>query len=323
MLFWGCWWHWMVRLASVACDEPAMGCMCACCCCQRSAWLKPSPLHSSLGLYHSFPSAPSPCSCHADPTVALLCTDLLESSRFDPELVKWLLDRGAGVAVPPPPHSSLCGGSGMSIRSSGMHSGCGCGMLSGELAPCTPPSSSTASCSFSSGRGELPATAVALRKLAKELHVSRQLSKLHVAACAEQERWLLRRAADCLTLLLAAGATPVGATSNAALAAAAAALEPADWEAVRQVASKPPEWTPRNHSRLFPAAYCRTAQEVLKLALRGFTVPTAASCQPSGSEEQRHSQQQQQQELQQRCTFFLDGNVVQCIIQQLAPCSQR
>ncbi len=205
-----------------------------------------------------------------------------------------------------------------------MHSGSGGGMHSGELAPSTPPSSSsTASCSFSSGRGELPATAVALRKLAKELHVSRQLSKLHVAACAEQERWLLRRAADCLTLLLAAGATPVGATSNAALAAAAAALEPADWEAVRQVASKPPEWTPRNHSRLFPAAYCRTAQEVLKLALRGFTVPTAASCQPSGSEEQRHSQQQQRQELQQRCTFFLDGNVVQCIIQQLAPCSQR
>lgn len=171
--------------------------------------------------------------------------------------------------------------------------------------------------------------------------MSRQLSKLHAAAGAEQERWLLRRASDCLALLIAAGAMPAGTTSNASLAAAAAALEPADWEAVRQAASKPPQWTPSNHRQLFPASYHRAAQEVLKVALRGFTVPTAACYQHSGSEEGRTptgggssmatdgggqraspTRQQPSQQQRQHRTFYLDGHIVQCIVKHLAPCSQ-
>lgn len=240
----------------------------------------------------------------ADPTAALLCTGLLESSRFDPELVKWLLDRGTGVAVPPLSIPSSCSGD-------------------GGLAPGTPGGGGGESRS----RGPLPATAVLLRKLQKELHVSRQLSKLHVAAGAEQERWLLRRAADCLTLLLAAGAAPIGAPGpgSAALAVAVAALEPLDWEAVCQAASAPPCWTPANHLRLFPTVFHREAQEVLRVALHGFTVPAAGSqlsrrdgsacgsCGGSGTPE--HPEQQQH-------TFFLDGHVVLCIIKHLAPCSQ-
>lgn len=260
---------------------------------------------------------PLPSHCAADPTVALLCTGLLESSRFDPELVKWLLDRGAGVAVPPA--SSICcsGGGSDGGSSSGSAS-----LSSRALAPGTPCGSSDGLSPSPGRQAALPATAVLLRKLAKELHVSRQLSKLHVAACAEQERWLLRRASDCLTLLLAAGATPVGTSGSAPLAAAAAALEPADWEAVKPAASKPPQWTPRNHSKLFPAAYRRSAQEVLKVALRGFTIPTAAACQLGGSEAQRSGEQQQPQPQGRRRTYYLDGHIIQCIVKQLAPCSQ-
>ena len=173
--------------------------------------------HACHGLSQTRPLSSTPPT--ADPTAALLCTSLLESSRFEPELVKWLLDRGAGVAVPP-----------LSIP--GSSSG------DGALAPGTPDGGDGGG-GGSGSQGPLPATAVLLRKLQRELHVSRQLSKLHAAAGAEQERWLLRRAADCLTLLLAAGAAPVDAPGpgSSAAAAAAAVLEPADWEAVRQAAS--------------------------------------------------------------------------------------
>lgn len=237
-----------------------------------------------------------PAPLAADCGAALLSTSLLEGSRFDPALLKWLLDRGADAAVSAWQPESASG-------------------PDGGAAP--------------------PATAVLLRKLRRELHASRQLSKLHVAVTGAQEAWLLRRAADCLTLLLAAGAPPVGAPDpSGALAAAAAALEPADFAAVQAAASQPPQWSPRQH-RLFPRAFHRAAREVLLVARRGFTIAAAApvdgapagGCGAGDSEGAGggllvpHEAQPQQQE-QQLVTYWLDAGVVENIVRQLAPCRQ-
>lgn len=104
-----------------------------------------------------------------DCTAPLLATNLLEVTRFDPELVAWLLDRGAVVAPAAPPSST--GSSGGTGTGSG-----GSGGVAGPEA--------------------LPATALLLRKLARELQVSRQLSKLHAGDRSSKAPSLLRRAAD-------------------------------------------------------------------------------------------------------------------------------
>ena len=170
------------------------------------------------------------------------------------------------------------------------------------------------------------ATAVLLRKLRRELHASRQLSKLHVlAASGGQEAWLLRRAADCLTRLLAAGAPP--ATPDDA-----AGFAPADWAAVAAAATRPITWAPATQ-RLFPRPFRRAARELLLVARRGFTVPvgdggsssgcgssTSTSCSEStesdggGSAGSPHSPR--------LACYWLDGGVVEVLIRQLARAGQ-
>ncbi len=265
----------------------------------------------------------------ADCTAALLRTDLLERSRFDPFLVGWLLDRGADPAAPLP-HS--CAGQ-----------------------PCT-----RALACRAAGRGPCvsrcrcpptPAVGLLLQKLQGELHVSRRLSKLHAAAGSGQEAWLLRRAADCLQRLLAAGAAPAGAPDpSGSVAAAVSAMQPGDWAAVRGAAMQPPEWTPERH-QLFPKPFREAGKQVLLVARRGFCLPTSpeagsvrthnsrgsrlrssvrwgssnaapenapgdASCSTDASASKAelllHAPQHGP-------AWWLDGGIVLCIIKQLAP----
>ena len=244
----------------------------------------------------------TPACCPADCTAALLCTDLLESSRFDPTLLRWLLDRGAGVAATP-----LLRASGDSHRCLQCQAGSAC-------SPNEQRSDNTSSCSCLPA---MPATALLLQKLQRELHASRQLSKLHVAAGSGQEQWLLQRAGDSLTLLLAAGAPPVGDSDpTGALAAAVAGMQPADWAAVRPQASCPPPWSPATH-HLFPRPFRRAARQVLLVGRRGFHIagPPGGS---GGGASGRASRQQQQQ----YAPLWLDGNMVYSIVRQLAPCRQ-
>lgn len=165
----------------------------------------------------------------------------------------------------------------------------------------------------------MPAVGLLLHKLQRELCVSRQLSKLHAAAGSGQESWLLRRAADCLQRLLAAGAAPAGAPDpSGTVAAAASAMQPRDWAAVRAAAMQPPEWSIEQHS-LFPQPFREAAREVLLVAQRGFSLPTIPrtdsprrrACTDAGGLLQRAPSPGPPQ--------WLDGGIVLCIIKQLAP----
>lgn len=217
---------------------------------------------------------PLPTPCSAEPTAALLRTCLLEASRFDQALVHWLLNRGTDVAAPLQCHSSNT----------------------------TPPDSCA----------PLPATAIVLRKLRRELHVQHMLGDLGVAGCSTQHASLLQQAAGTLTALLAAGAPPVGAPDpSGAMAAAAAAMQPADWAAVQQAASEPPRWSVQRHG-LFPRAFRRTAREVLLVARRGFAV----QCGDGGADPAAQGHQQSW------TTFYLDPGIVLCIVKHLTPCCQ-
>lgn len=196
--------------------------------------------------------------------------------------------------------------------------------------------------SSSADSGAGPAVAVLLRKLRRELHVTRQLSKLYASAGSGQEQGLLRCAAASLVLLLAAGATPAGAPDpSGAMAAAVAALQPGNWAAVQEAATRPPRWSPATH-HLFPAAFHRAARVVLLAARRGFATPCAAH--GSGNYDAGAGERQQQQQ----CgsgrpvgqlvahgragaaavpqappgQVYLDGHVVLHIIKHMAPCTQ-
>ncbi|KAL4437009.1 hypothetical protein ABPG75_004148 [Micractinium tetrahymenae] len=231
----------------------------------------------------------------ADCTFALLRTDLLERSCFDPLLVGWLLDRGADPAAP-------------LQRSSG-------GQPYTAALAC--PTDGRGACAPRCRCPPVPAVGLLLSKLQQELHVSRQLSKLHAAAGSGQEAWLLRRAAGCLQRLLAAGAAPAGAPdASGTVVAAVSAMQPADWGAVRSAAFQPPEWTPEKHY-LFPRRFREAAREVLLVARRGFSLPANPEAGSPGSAAQEAN----------RCcgaqkhatAWWLDGGIVLCIIKQLAP----
>lgn len=201
---------------------------------------------------------------------------------------------------------------------------------------------------------------VLLSKLSRELHVSRQLSKLHAAAGTGQEAWLLRRAADRLQPLLAAGAAPAGAPDpSGTMAAAVGGMLPSDWAAIEACATQPPEWSPSTH-HLFPRSFKVAAREVLLVAARGFSLPASgsSSCTESGASSEnescangssRHTQgssggsisnltsssgaassvclrlrQAGPQEAQkQGSVWWLDGGIVLCILKQLAPSTQH
>lgn len=194
----------------------------------------------------------------------------------------------------------------------------------------------------------MPAAGLLLHKLQSELHVSRQLSKLHAAAGSGQEAWLLRRAADCLQRLLAAGAAPAGAPDlSGVVAAAVSAMQPRDWAAVRSAAVQPPEWMPERH-HLFPRPFREAAREVLLVARRGFSLPTSPeagssrrrSGSPSGSDVRWAGSSAAlggstadaldsstggagvpaaPHMTHHGSAWWLDGGIVLCIIKQLAP----
>ena len=228
----------------------------------------------------------------ADCTAALLGTALLEGSRFDPTLVTWLLDRGAVVA---PPLASSTPGSSTNSSSDSSSDSSSSGSSGGSVSQ-RPPS----------------AAALLLARLGRELHVARQLSKLQAGTGRRCDvPWLLRRAADCLQRLLAAGAPPVGGPDpTGALADAVAALQPGDWAAVEAAASRPPRWSPQQHHR-FPRPWRRRAREVLLVAHRGWTIPT--------SEQPGDATPRQEQARQ---TVWLPPLIVHNIVRHMAPCSQ-
>lgn len=163
------------------------------------------------------------------------------------------------------------------------------------------------------------------------LHVRRQLRKLESVA-GGSSRELLHAAADCLALLLAAGATPVGAPDpSGTLVAAANALQPDDWAAVAAAASQPPRWSTATR-HLFPRPFRQAAWQVLLVVHRGFSLPT---CDDSGGGSGSGSAGRQapppdvppvQPQLYSQhlgCTrVYLDGGMVQCILKHLAPCRQ-
>ena len=251
----------------------------------------------------------------ADPTAALLRSTLLESCRFDPSLVRWLLDRGADVATP--------------LHRGTEAAGCSPASKAAGALACT--AGGAGGCAASSRCPPVPTIAVLLSKLAQQLHVSRQLGKLHAGGDrASKEAALLRRAAECCTLLLAAGAAPAGAADpSGAAAAALAGLAPADRAVVQAAATQPPLWSPQSH-RLFPRPFRAAAREVLLVARRGFTLPVG-SAEAGGSSgsgggssggRERLSHPAKQQQLEQRDVWWLDGGVVNHIIAQLAPSSQ-
>ncbi|PSC67248.1 NACHT and Ankyrin domain [Micractinium conductrix] len=273
-----------------------------------------TPLSRALAVLN-LPLAEALLAHGADPTAALLRSTLLESCRFDPSLVRWLLDRGADVATP--------------LHRGTEAAGCSPASKAAGALACT--AGGAGGCAASSRCPPVPTIAVLLSKLAQQLHVSRQLGKLHAGGDrASKEAALLRRAAECCTLLLAAGAAPAGAADpSGAAAAALAGLAPADRAVVQAAATQPPLWSPQSH-RLFPRPFRAAAREVLLVARRGFTLPVG-SAEAGGSSgsgggssggRERLSHPAKQQQLEQRDVWWLDGGVVNHIIAQLAPSSQ-
>jgi hypothetical protein len=266
-----------------------------------------TPLSKALVL-HSFRVGEVLAERGADCTAALLATDLLESSRFDPDLVKWLLDRGACVAPTEACSSQLEVSSRSEVTAS----------CSGAPAP------------PAVGRRRReeqppPPVAVLLRKLQRELHASGELSKLHAGAGSGQEQQLLHCAAGCLERLLAAGACPAAASPPCPpIQQAAAALLPAHWAAVREAATSPPRWSPQTH-HLFPRSFHEAARAFLLAARRGFLM-AGNGCTRHDTWDQALPAARGPPDTALRAgggRVYLDDELVLLIIQLAVPCSLR
>ncbi|GAB4817972.1 hypothetical protein N2152v2_005018 [Parachlorella kessleri] len=141
-----------------------------------------TPLSKALGL-RQFRLAGTLVSLGASPSTALLETSLLAACRFDPAVVKWLLDAGADVTVPAHHSPRHCP---------------------------------------SGAAGSSSAVVTVLGKCGAELRVLHNLSNLQVMPATElhQQQALLQRTAHILSLLLAAGAPPFPCRSSGAASAA-------------------------------------------------------------------------------------------------------